>query len=106
MGTNMRHGFKLKKLGAALPKGGKVKVPKSRESIEIRIRDPDGKTMWHWDPARGNLQQGLYECLDFTGRGLGMSLDEIIIPKEKITQDKLAEINSAARSAVERVTQG
>jgi hypothetical protein len=102
----IRHGYKLRKLGSSVPKGSKVKVPKSRESIEIRIRDPDGKLLFSWDAARGNLKQGIYECLDFTDRGLGLSLDDILVPQEKVVREKVAEIGSATRSAVERAIKG
>jgi len=100
----IRHGYKLKKLGSTVPLGSKVKVPKSRESIEIKIRDPDGKLLFSWDAARGNLKQGIYECLDFTNRGLGLSLDDVILPQEKVVREKVAEIGSATRAAVSRVS--
>lgn len=101
----IRHGWKLKKLGSAKAPGAKVKIPKTQESIEIRIRDADGKTLFKWDPAKGNLKQGLYECLDYTQKGLGINLDDVIeAPKESpIIKEKIAEMNNTTRGALERL---
>jgi len=96
----IRHGHKLKKWGSAK---GDPRIPRAPESIEIKIRDPDGKLLFKWDPARGNIKQGLYECLDFTQKGLGINLDDVIEPQEKVKQEKLAELGSATQAALNRM---
>ena len=96
----IRHGHKLRKLGSAR---GDPSIPRAPESIEIKIRDPDGKLLFKWDPARGNIKQGLYECLDFTQKGLGINLDDVIEPQEKVKKEKIAELNSATQSAMSRL---
>jgi hypothetical protein len=102
----IRHGFKLKKLGSARKNGEKIKVPRTHESIEIRIRDQEGKTLFRWDPAKGNLKQGIYECLDFTQRGLGVSLDDVFespLSEVPIVKEKVQQIKSDTKGALERI---
>lgn len=99
--TLVRHGHKLKKLGSARVNGRKPKIPKTRETIEIRIRDSDGKVLFKWDPAKGNLKQGLYECLDFTQRGLGINLDDVMEPP--IVKEKIAQVSTDTKFALERL---
>lgn len=96
----IRHGWKLKKLGSA----NKNKVPRTQESIEIRIRDPDGKILFKWEPVKGNLKQGLYECLDFTQVKLGLNLDDVIEdPGKTVVKDKVQSINIGTKQALERI---
>jgi len=100
MPVPIRHGYKLRKLGSGK---GNPKIPHAPESIEIKIRDPDGRLLFKWEPARGNIKQGLYECLDFTQKGLGINLDDVIEPQEKITKEKVTELNSATQAALCRL---
>lgn len=98
----IRHGWKLKKLGS----GNRTKVPRTHESIEIRIKDQDGKTLFRWDSAKGNLKQGLYECLDFTQSKLGVSLDDVIEAPARepiIVKEKITEMNTTTKGALERL---
>lgn len=73
----MRHGFKVKLVRKTVKTIGTGK-----ESIEVTIRDPDGRKVFHWDGVRGNLNQGLYETLDFVDKKLGVPIEDIISVEE------------------------
>jgi len=72
----IRHGLKLKRYVKT------QKLHKPQESIEIVIRDSDGKKLFSWGRSRGNLNQGLYEMLNFVGNKMGIPLDDIMESKE------------------------
>jgi hypothetical protein len=68
-----RHGYKLK-----LIRKTTRAISSGKESIEVTIRDPDGRKVFHWDGVRGNINQGLYETLDFVDKKLGVPISEIL----------------------------
>lgn len=102
----IRHGWKLKKLGSANVRNHTAKIPRTQESIEIRVRDKDGKILFKWEPVKGNLKQGLYECLDFTQVKLGISLDDVLEapkPQTAVVGEKVQAMNNGTKQALERI---
>jgi hypothetical protein len=77
----IRDGMRRKaQVSEQIPNGGKMKC---RESIEVLIKDWDGKVLWRWEAGRGNLNQGLYETLDFAQKKLNLDLNDVLYPKPK-----------------------
>jgi len=59
-------------------------------SIEIKIYDKGGTPIFHWRPARGNIEKGLEKTGEFIETKLlgGVSLDEVEKYLPKIPRPK------------------